>query len=345
MGVSALSQTYYSVQNGNWEDLTTWSTSSSSTINPATPPSLTTDVIIRNTDTVVFTAAGATANSINITSTAVLDIVNFAATDLGTVTGDGTLRARQAELPTANYTSFNSSGTVELYNQGSNRTFTGINFTCYNLRIRLASNNRLSLTGTIVVNNDLDVYSDVNYAQDIRMQGLDLTVENNVTVHSGDFMFRNQTAASTVVVKGDIMVEAGRFQCAGSNLSTITNSLEVQGSIIANNTFDMYNGTTRYVDVQFTTAGNESISGTGTIDLREINLNKGVDTTSSLTIENSGSFNTRTNPWLNPTNGMFIYNRTANKNLNTTTNEFTLPATCGIKLSSTGRLRLTSVSD
>ncbi|GAB5556024.1 MAG: hypothetical protein SchgKO_02370 [Schleiferiaceae bacterium] len=340
-----MSQTYYSVQNGNWEDLTTWSTSSSSTVNPATPPTSATDVIIRNTDTVLFTAAGAEANSVEITTTAVLDIVNFAAADLGTVTGDGTLRVRQADLPTADYTSFNSSGTVELYNQGSNRSFTGINFTCYNLRIRLVTNNRLTLTGTISVNNNVDVYSDVNVAQDIRMQGLDLTVENNLTVHSGDFMFRNQTAASNVLVKGDITVETGRFQCTGSNLASVTHSLEVQGSIVANNTFDMYNGTTRYVDVQFTTVGNESISGTGTVEFREINLNKGTDTTSSLTIENTGNFTTRTNPWLNPTNGMFIYNRTANKNLNTTTNDFTLPATCGIKLSSTGRLRLSSVND
>lgn len=339
---------YYSRQSGAWSSTSTWSLTGH-TVNdpPAQEPQSNSIVVIGGQDSVYTTSNNERSGSLTIESGSSLDIGANTGHEFGIVAGEGRMRLRQSSLPGGDLEDFlgASGGTVVLYVNGSNQTYSGLDISCRNMIWRLQTNNRMSLSGTIDVLEDLITSSPASSTQDFRIEVLDLTVGGDLTLISGDFRYRNSSGISNVSVGGSFNILSNARVQVSQNTDRI-HTLSIGDSLNATGGFDIYLTSTRYVELEFNGTGVSAITGNGTIDIESFTVNKGSDTTSQLWVSNTGNFTLQNSNWLTLSNGMFVYNRSDTRVIGTSASTFSIPSTAGIRMNNaSGTLRVIDAAD
>ncbi len=339
---------FYSRQNGNWEDVNTWSSVSVGGPVDGALPGASNPVVIGDGNTlnhtVTITANNKTTGGLEIRSGSVLDIGtttghNFGALPDSKVLGTGKIRisssAGTATFPAGDFGNFLSSGggTVEYYTTGTTNFTLPTSKTSYNNLI-ISPANAQTIT---FPNINLRIYDDLQIsgtgtgvARLNSAAAQTLTVDSNLIVNGGILRFMNNNNAQTVNVNGDINIASGdTFDVSTS--SNATNILNIYGNLNNNGIFDMYgSNTARVTNVYFKGDENKVISGTGTNEFNYLYVDKGSSrntilnvTANNLTLQGAGTA-------LILNNGTF---RVSNSNLNmtlSTTGAFTVPSTASL---------------
>jgi hypothetical protein len=339
---------FYSRQNGNWEDVNTWSSVSVGGPVDGALPGASNPVVIGNgstlNHTVTIAANNKTTGGLEIRTGSVLDIGtttghNFGALPDSKILGTGKIRISSsvatATFPAGDFGNFLSSGggTVEYYTTGTTNFTLPTTKTSYNnLIISPASAQTITFP-----NISLRIYDDLlisgtgtGVAQLNSAAAQTLTIDSNLIVNGGILRFMNNNNAQTVNVNGDVNIASG----ATFDVSTSTNAtniLNIYGNLNNNGTFDMYgSNTARVTNVYFKGDDNRVISGTGTNEFNYLYVDKGSSrntilnvTANNLTLQGTGTA-------LILNNGTF---RVSNSSLNMTlssSSAFTVPSTAAL---------------
>jgi hypothetical protein len=346
---------YYSIKDGPWNDLSTWSnTSNAGPADASVLPEANSPVVIGNGTThnhTVTIPAGVnniTVGGLQINTGSILDITtttghNFGAIPDSKVTGNGTLRISSAvataAFPAGDFGNFLSTGggTVEYYNTGTTDFTLPAGITYYN-NLSLSPANgrwiRMPNINMTIYGNFTASGTGTGVAQLNSAAARTLTVEGDITVTSGTLRFMNNTFAQTVYANGHVILSAGaNFDV--STTTNATNSLYIRGSL--NNmggTFDMYGANTaRVTNIYFIGNTNQEISGTGgTNEFNYLYVDKGTTrntildvTADNLTLQGAGT-------------ALVLYNgtfRVSNALLNftlATTSSFTIPNSAALSV-------------
>jgi len=339
---------FYSRQNGNWEDVNTWSSVSVGGPVDGALPGASNPVVIGDGNTlnhtVTITTNNKTTGGLEIRSGSVLDIGtttghNFGALPDSKILGTGKIRISSsvatATFPAGDFGNFLSSGggTVEYYTTGTTNFTLPTTKTSYNnLIISPASAQTITFP-----NISLRIYDDLlisgtgtGVAQFNSAAAQTLTVDSNLIVNGGILRFMNNNNAQTVNVNGDVNIASGAtFDVSIS--TNATNILNIYGNLNNNGTFDMYgSNTARVTNVYFKGNVNRVISGTGINEFNYLYVDKGSSrntilnvTANNLTLQGTGTA-------LILNNGTFrISNSSLNMTLSSTT-AFTVPSTAAL---------------
>ncbi len=347
---------YYSRQNGNWNDPSTWSsTGVGGAIDGSVPGSGNPVVIGDETNNHVVTVPSGLNNivvgGLQINTGSTLDLQtttghNFGAIPDTRVSGTGRLKISSAlataSFPGGDFGNFLAlgGGIVEYYSTGTTglATFTlpssyisgtnTINITGYNnLTLSPASSKNI-----ILPNNDLHIYDDLTISGagisqlNILASTRTVVIDSSLIVQSGTLRYMNgNNTAQNMVVYGNVRVDNGAVFDVNT-AGTAANLLTIQGNLTNNGTFDMNAGAGRVCNVIFSGPANREINGTGTVtDFNTIEVNKGASRNALLEVKSSVlSLNTSLATALTLTNGTFRLTSPIVLNL-TNAGSFTIP--------------------
>lgn len=347
---------YYSRQDGNWNDPSTWSSAGvGGAVDGSLPgsgnPVVIGDGSINHTVTVPVTLNNIVVGGLQINSGSTLDLQtttghNFGAIPDTRVSGTGRLMisssSATAVFPGGDFGNFlaGGGGIVEYYSTGTigQTSFTlpstyvsganTINITGYNnLTLSPASSKNI-----ILPNNDLHIYDDLTISgagiSQLNVLASTRTVEidSSLKVTSGTLRYMNgNNTAQNIIVYGNITIDNGAVFDVNTS-GTAANMLTIHGNLTNNGTFDMNTGTGRVCNVIFSGPANREINGTGTVtDFNTIEVNKGSSRNAILEVKSSAlSLNTSLATALNLTNGTFRLTSPLVLNL-TNAGSFTIP--------------------
>ena len=253
--------------------------------------------------------------------------------------GGGTVRLSSINFPGGDFGEFlrAGGGTIEYYTNGGDIAISALPTTYNNLKITASGNNYCTLP-----NIDLHVFGDLtssggttdNYNRfNTGNNTRTLTIDGDLKVESGNLNFRSYTGnyntnrPQNVIVKGNVKVGNGAsFGVRNSNNNrNFANQITIYGNMESDGTISF---ATDYQKVATTFMGtaNDTIKGSGTINLYTLTCDKGTDATPVLYIEKNISTSGSTS-FLTLLNGTFRANG-GDVNINLTTNsDFTVPTT------------------
>ena len=347
---------YYSRQDGNWNDPSTWSSQSvGGTIDGSVPgsgnPVVIGDGTINHTVVVPEGLNNIVVGGLQINSGSTLDLQtttghNFGAIPDTRVSGTGRLRISSstaaAVFPGGDFGNFlaGGGGIVEYY---STTTLGQASFT---LPVSyISGTNTIAVNGynnlvtspasgknIILPDTDLRIYNDFtvsgagitqfNILANTRL----VEVDSGMIVRSGTLRYMNgSNTAQNMVVYGDVTVASGAVFDVNPS-GTATNLLTIHGSLTNNGTFDMNTGAGRVCNVTFAGTANREINGSGAVtDFNTIEVNKGSSRNAILEVRSSVlSLNTSLPTALTLTNGTFRLTSPIILNL-TNAGSFTIP--------------------
>ncbi|MGB3850040.1 MAG: T9SS type A sorting domain-containing protein [Tunicatimonas sp.] len=271
-------KTWYSYQNGNWDDFNTWTLDGAaipSFENPGNQiPASEDNVVITAGNEVSVTTDGKIVNSIEVTGG--LNVTNSINHNFNTITGNGQVLMQGSPAGTDNFPGGNANdfadavngGTVVLYGSG---LILNQPHTFNNLQVSLTgSANEVILLSNYILNGDL-------------------------TVERGTFKINNgsQTTNLTATVRGDVTIDnAGLIRVNNSNARhqfNLYGNLTNNGDIaFTNRTVPNYGSESPngIVDVNFlSSTKNQSVMCEGPSRFYRIKVDKGVSDTYALLLE------------------------------------------------------------
>lgn len=329
---------YYSRQSGAWSNAATWSLKGHNLDSvPSVKPQPNSIVIIGDNDSIWTAANGEAAGALTIESGAALDIQSNTGHVFGTVAGSGSLRMMQGTLPGGELSDFlgASGGTVVIYTRGSNVSFSGIDISCRKMKWVIETSNRMGLGGQVTVAEDLIVRSLVNFGQEVRLEGIDVTVGGDIDIYEGQFTFRNGSGASNFDIGGDWRMRSNATALLDQN-SDVVHQFHIGDSLLLDGAFDMYNTATQYAEITFDGTGVAALTGAATAELYRITIDKGSDTTSQFWLSHSGALTFQNTSWLVLNNGLFVYNRNDTRTVSSSASALSIPSTAGIQMAASG---------
>ncbi len=343
---------FYSRQDGDWNDVNTWSSVSVGGPADGALPGSNNPVVIgdgaaqNHTVTVPAGYNNIIVGSLQINSGSVLDITtttghNFGAIPDTKITGTGKLMisssAATATFPGGDFGNFLSEGggTVEYYNTAAQDFTLPAGLTYYNNLVLSPSNGRYIAMPNINITVFGELTIDGTGTGVARLNSSAariLTVEGDINITGSTLRFMNNNFAQTIYANSDINIATGAIfdVTTGSNA---TNILYIAGSLNNDGNFDMYGGAaTRVCNVYFTGDADKEISGSGTNEFNYLNVDKGTsrNTILNVTADNMTLSGTGTALILN--NGTF---RVSNPGLNltlSTNTAFTIPVSAALSV-------------
>jgi fibronectin-binding autotransporter adhesin len=345
---------YFSRQDGNWNDDTTWSTDkvaqNTGTVATSNPtdcsycPVVIGDGIDDNHT--VITVANSNCGTLSINTGSTLDCSTFTGHNFGTGTGGavegrGTLRIGANVFPAGDFTNFigSNGGTVEWYGTTKTIPSTGpvpqsLNLASYyELIINPTSGNTITLPAT-----DLNIYNDWTQGSstngDVDTNGnRNIDITGNLTINDGIFDFGD---ATTLIIGGNSTVGSGAIWTTSSGGST----LSTPGGITNEGTIDFDSG--GEMDLTFTGKSNVNFSGTGTTTLNLVTVDKGDSEIYSVIFDVSGIVNTTAvgSGWLTIDNGTFDF-ASPGATTSLSTNSYAILPSAKLKVSN-GTVNITS---
>ena len=268
---ASASTTFYSYQDGNWEDANSWTTDPTGfTQIPVGGqiPGSTSSVTILNGRTITIPTGDAvtkTLTSLGIESGATLDITNTTGHDFGVVSGEGLLKLNSVTIPTGSFASFVSSsgGTIEYYD------LTGT------LPSGLSTYNNLLITNSTVSDYTITLGSDISLNGDFE---LSRTSTGTITYQIG-----NSTTVRSFTVEGDVLINDATITVATNNA---THTVIWKGDVTnTDGIIDFVNGTGE-ANVYFQGSSSNTLQLGGTLNqFYFIELDKGTDQTYILTVD------------------------------------------------------------
>lgn len=271
--------TFYSYQNGAWNNAANWTTdpSGSTYTNPdnRTPGEFDKAVIL-NGSTITVTNNGNAVTQLDIREGGILNVEGTSGHNFGTIMGRGRLRSSTQTLPTGIYTLFTQSGggTIELYaNITGAPTLSETTFN--NLEINANFNQTVVIGNTTQINGNLLV--------------------------SGGTLNINSAAGTSITVEGNINVNSGATFGLG-NANNNNRALFVKGDFENEGTVTFTNRTTagyttnpgRSVDLVFNNpTQNQAFTCNGPTTLNRLIVDKGTDDTYMLDVNASATANFR----------------------------------------------------
>ena len=360
------SVTYYSRQNGNWNDPNTWSTVGYGGVAASSIPGASSPVFIGDGNTynhtVTVSANTALSGSLSLKQGSTLDLGVTSGNNFGTVISgsNGTMRITSngatAIFPAGDFGNFlgPAGGTVEYYTTGtqdfvipatSAAPSSASIVSYFNLKLTPQSGRQITMP-----NSDLTIYGDLTI-QGASATGLvnlnavaakNLSVNNNLNITGGNLIFNN-AFAQALTIGGNIAISSGALFNVATTGTAVNNTISIGGSLINNGTFDMSAGTGRLCAVTFTGASNATISGNGsTTDFYSITVNKGSSYTPILDVTSTAfSCSNNTTP-LTLTNGTFRLSSALSVNLSAV--GLTIPSTACLS-SNGGSILLATTAD
>ena len=337
---------YSSSTPGDWNDIRSWSkVGVGEPADADAPPGQTTIVFIGdnngNDHTITITENWQLCGSLVIAKGSMLDLGNTDGHNFGVVNspegGSGIIRiSRSNYFPVGDFGAFlrTGGGTVEYYANNGNITIPAT------IETAPANYNHLKLTSSnngycVLPNKDLHVYGNLisdggtndNYNRfNIESNSRTLTIDSNLIVENNSYLnFRSaNNYPQNVVVKGNITVKNNAVLGVNNN-NNVTNQITIYGNMESNGTIT-FSSNNQKVATTFTGTANDTIRGTGTINLYTLTCDKGSDATPILFIEKNISTSGSTS-FLTLLNGTFRANG-GDVNINlTTNNDFTIPST------------------
>ncbi len=347
---------FYSRQDGNWNDPSTWSSQSVGGAIDGSVPGSGNPVVIGNgtiNHTVVVPVGlnNIVVGGLQINNGSTLDLQtttghNFGAIPDTRVSGTGRLRlsagTATAVFPGGDFGNFLSGGggIVEYYSTAAlgQASFTlPVSYISGTNTISLKGYNNLvtspaSGKNIILPNTDLHIYNDFTVSGggitqfNVLANTRTVEVDSGLIIQSGTLRYMNgSNTAQNIGVYGDVTVANGAVFDV-NNSGTATNLLTIHGSLTNNGTFDMNTGAGRVCNVTFSGAVNREINGTGSVtDFNTIEVNKGSSRNAILEVKSSVlSLNTSLPTALTLTNGTFRLTSPITLNL-TNAGSFTIP--------------------
>lgn len=337
----------YSRISGAWNEPETWSTDSHSGEAGSVVPAANTIVVIGEDHTVTMTANGAEAGALFISDGATLDLVhtnghNFAALPEETVTGSGTLRIASSYFPRGDFGEFlgENGGTVEYYVSGGNAYTlptvsdgTSLPLTHYRNLVINTSGANITLPNIDFVVSENLVVKGANQVRTNTGGARTYGVGRNIEIESGSLVYRNDRA-TRFLVSGDVVIHSEANFTVRSGGNTVANTLEIEGSLINNGTFNMVGGSRNTATI-FKGEQDAVIEGSGsTFNFHSLTVDKGSDATPVLTLKSPITTGV-TNPFLTLLNGTF---RVDGEGLEVTVTDgstsFSVPSTAALSVNS-----------
>lgn len=274
----ALPRSWFSYQNGDWADPLNWTLTVGIYDNPSSevPSQSAVDDITIQTGHSIYTTINRTVTATVLEAGGSLDVQANVASNLGTITGTGTLRINTFSLPSGVFTSFVASGggTIEYYDIASGSLPSQTSY-C-NLLLSNATGSALVYT----LNNPTDP---ITY-----------TINGNLTtVNTGlgslTFTLGNVvTNAILLNIAGTLTNGIGcTINCYNNNPGPI-HTITCSGDLINNGTFDVANNaafstaTTGAAHLVFTGLSNNNFTCNGITEVYSLTLDKGSDQTYEL---------------------------------------------------------------
>jgi hypothetical protein len=283
-------KTYYSYQNGNWNNANSWTLDPSGTtwVNPSNSfPGVGDDTYILNGRTITATA-NVDAKQLSVEFGGVLDLSAFTSHDFVTVLGDGLIRINSLTFPAGDFSGFVASGggTIEYYNVGGSLPSQS---TYNNLSITKTDNNTSNYN--CVLQNDLIMNGNLLINRTQGSGTITLTIGNNTT-------------ARTVTVFGNISVSAGARLYTGATASMVNHIIYIYGDLLNNGTVRFTNQASPVTDAYYTADANtgttwaifkgntnNTVTCNGITDFYRLIVDKGIDQTYVLEVSASSSDN------------------------------------------------------
>ena len=273
VSASANSQ-FYSYQTGNWQSADTWTQDESgNTLVPTNGkvPNDASQVTILNGNTVTIPATDSTKQQTKLTidNGGVLDLTTSTGHNFTDIDGEGRIRIASNNMPSGNFSDFNSSsgGTFEFY--GANITLPAAPDTTFN---------------NLVLSNT----SASNYTY---TQNDNLFVRNNLTLEadgtgSTTFEVGGNTTSRELRVQGDVAINSGATWTVNNPGSSTTHTIYLRGDVTNDGTidFETANGA---ADLYFRGSTDNEFASNSTTDLHTLYLDKGTDQTHILTINST----------------------------------------------------------
>jgi hypothetical protein len=97
---------------------------------------------------------------------------------------------------------------------------------------------------------------------------------NSVTV-DGTLRFDNSGTGKSITVTGDVAVNSGGVLDVATGGSNTTHTMTIGGNLAVNGAFNAVPATNRVIGVTFNKAGDQTVTGSGTITFKKVTLNKG----------------------------------------------------------------------
>lgn len=267
---ASASTTFYSYQDGDWEDAESWTTDPSGfTQIPVGGqiPGSTSSVNILNGRTITIPTSDAitkTLTSLTIDDGGTLDITNTTGHDFGVIGGEGKMRLNTVTLPTGSFATFVSSsgGIIEYYDLSGT------------LPSSLSTYNHLEITNatgtnhTLVQGSDLEIYGDFSISK---------TSTGSMTYTIG-----NSTTVRSLTVNGTTDINDATLQVSSDNA---THSVIFKGDLTnTDGIIDFVNGSGE-ANVYFQGEQSNEVNLGGTLnEFYFIELDKGSDQTYILTV-------------------------------------------------------------
>ncbi len=282
--VGAPAKTWYSYQDGNWDDFNTWTLDGAalpSFENPTSQvPAPEDNVIITSGNTVSVTTDGKVVRNIEITGD--LDVTTSVNHQLGTITGNGFLLMQGSSAGVDNFPDGDASGFADATNGGTVKIY-GNGLTLN--QTRTFNNLQIALSGSA---NEVVLLK--NY-----------TLNGNFTIERGTFRINDgtQTTNLTATVRGNTIIDnAGLIRVSSSNAR---HQLNLYGNLTNNGDIAFTNRTVPnygsesgngIVDVNFlSSTKNQNVECNGPSRFYRIKIDKGVNETYVLSLEANNSDN------------------------------------------------------
>lgn len=349
---------YYSRQNGNYNDVNTWSTVSHTvTSPPASIPNANSIVRIGDGSTVFHTITvsqnGAFSGSLIIGNGSVLDLQGFTGHNFGaiegeTVSGNGRLRigfsSATFAFPAGDFGTFlgENGGEVEYYcATGQTATLPASIATYRNLTFSPQGTGQVFLSSA-----NLTIYDTLKIAAastatvftyNINAVGGNLLIGKDLKVESGSFRIQNTGTARTIEINERLLVSNGAtfaIQAGGTNT---VHSIYVNRDITNNGTIDLYQAANIRADLTLrgsTAATFGGNTGGAATELANLIIDKGTSCATGVSLNVAGTLTTLTNNWLTLQNGYFDFSKSSSTlTLTNTATSFEISETACLKLS------------
>ncbi|MEK6480908.1 hypothetical protein WJR50_25425 [Catalinimonas sp. 4WD22] len=335
--------TYYSRADGNWNTVSSWSTTSLGGPVAMTIPGSSTPVIIGNNNTITVENSNTNAPSVEIQETGTLELADATSGhNFGTVSGTGTLRIHTNDtdatpFPAGSYTDFLSAsgGTVEYSGSGS---YTILNSPSSFHNLTISGSGMITLPSVdFNIEGNLSIEGSAEVLVSNTTNG-NLTVAGSLSTLSGTTLRLRSGTARTIAIGADIINE-GTLHTNGGGVSA--HALSLAGNLTNNGVFDMASTANHYCNVTFKGTEDATVSGSGsTTDFYRLTLNKGTSWNSALEITASNfSLSAPTNTVdkaLELLNGTLILSAPHTLTLSTGGGQFFIPPTAGLWLNDAG---------
>jgi hypothetical protein len=363
---------YYSMRNGNWDDVnpatTPWSTVSNSGPAAGTIPGPNSPVQIGNgvgiAHTITVTNNNKSCGSIVIGNNSVLDLGitnghDFGIYTAGSIPNAGTLKISSAnpvaEFPAGDFGIFlgAAGGNMEYYTTGAvDFTIPAVSaapsssplISYRNLTVRPAVGQFIEMPNIdLLVRSTLTIIGGATTGM-VKLNSVaarSLNVTQNIIVTSGILRYMNGFAQD-VIVGNNITVNAGATFDVDVAGAPVTNTLTLSGSLTNNGTLNLNAGAGLICNLSFKGTTNKLFTGTNAAAntvLNFLTIDKGTSQTSTLTLDVAGTLTTLGNNWLTLTNGTFILSKATTLTLtNAALTSFTIPSTAGLTVNNAGAI-------